>query len=275
MGAKLETWTRVREDSQLGQTWLRSRSANEVSTSNLPSQASQRYSYIGIDKNSRVPGPTGPPNWSELSAREPRFAEYAGLLSGWPGLVSGQPEPLIVDCLVLLRHLDEAGTVLDVGSGGGMPGLALKLARPELRVTLLEADQRKAAFLTHAVAKLGLEQIEVVSERAELAAHGSLRESFEVVTCRALAPIPGMLELCLPFVAVGGRLLAMRTAEETAEVGRLQPVAARLGGGPPAIEAAASPARRQGTVVTVPKLSPTPDLYPRRPGLPRRRPLRA
>jgi 16S rRNA (guanine527-N7)-methyltransferase len=274
MGAKLETCTRVREDSQLGQIWPRSRSANEVSTSNLRSQASQRYSYIGIEKNSRVPGSIGPPNWAELAATEPRFEEYAGLLSHWSGLIRGAPEPLIEDSLVLLPHLGQARTVLDVGSGGGMPGLPLKLAKPGLRVTLLEADQRKAAFLAHAVAQLGLD-VEVVAERAEAAGHKSLRESFDVVTCRALAPLPVMLELCLPFVAVGGRLLAMRTAEEATWAGGLASVAARLGGDPPVIEDAPSPARHLGTVVTVPKVSPTPLQYPRRSGLPKRRPLDA
>jgi 16S rRNA (guanine527-N7)-methyltransferase len=274
MGAKLETCTRVREDSQLGQIWPRSRSAKEVRTSNLRSQASQRYSYIGIEKNSRGPGGVGPPNWAELAATEPRFVHYARLLSGWSGLISGPPEPLIEDSLVLLPHLGEARTILDVGSGGGMPGLPLKLARAGLRVTLLEADQRKAAFLAHAAAQLGV-AVEVVAERAETAGHRSIRESFDVVTCRALAPVPAMLELCLPFVAVGGRLLAMRTAQESANTDRIASVAAILGGGPPTIDHAPSPARRLGTVVTVPKLSPTPIEYPRRPGLPERRPLDA
>jgi 16S rRNA (guanine527-N7)-methyltransferase len=274
MGAKLETCTRVRDDSQLGQIWPRSRSAKEVSTSNLRSQASQRYSYIGIEKNSRVPGPTGSPNWPELAASEPRFAEYAQLLSRWPGLISGPAEPLIEDSLVLLPHLGDARTILDVGSGGGMPGLPLRLARPGLRVTLLEADRRKAAFLAHAVAQLAVD-VDVVAERAEIAGHRSLREKFDVVTCRALAPLPVMLELCLPFVAVGGRLLAMRTAEEATPAGRLASVSAILGGGPPTVDDAPSPARHLGTVVTVPKLSPTPHQYPRRPGLPKRRPLDA
>jgi 16S rRNA (guanine527-N7)-methyltransferase len=148
-----------------------------------------------------------------------------------------------------------------------MPGLPLKLALPELRLTLVEADRRKAAFLTHAAARLGLE-VEVVAERAETAARGSLRESFGVATCRALAPAAVVLELCLPLVEVGGRLLAMRTADETESL-------ELLGGGRPLTHAASSPARRRGTVLEVPKLSPTPPAYPRRPGVPNRRPLPA
>jgi 16S rRNA (guanine527-N7)-methyltransferase len=153
-----------------------------------------------------------------------------------------------------------------------MPGLPLKLALPELRLTLVEADRRKAAFLTHAAARLGLE-VEVVAERAETAARGSLRESFGVATCRALAPAPVVLELCLPFVGVGGRLLAMRTADETETPDQLAETAALLGGGRPLTHAASSPARRRGTILEVPKLASTPGTYPRRPGIPNRRPL--
>jgi 16S rRNA (guanine527-N7)-methyltransferase len=277
IAAKLETWTPVLVDSQLGQTWARSRSENEVSTSNLPSHASQRYSYIGIKENSRG-GAGDPARFAELAAREPRYAEYARLLRSWPGLVSGPAEPLIEDSLVLVPHLlpdlGQGLSLVDVGSGGGMPGLPLKLALPELRVTLVEADRRKAAFLTHAAARLGLD-LQVVAERAETAARGSLRESFAIATCRALAPAAVMLELCLPFVEVGGRLLAMRTADDTGSLEQLAQAAALLGGGRTLTHAASSPARMRGTVLEVPKLTPTPDAYPRRPGVPNRRPLPA
>jgi 16S rRNA (guanine527-N7)-methyltransferase len=183
--------------------------------------------------------------------------------------VSGPPEPLIEDSLVLLDHLGDAGTVIDVGSGGGMPGLPLKLARPQLSVTLLEADRRKAAFLVHAAATLGVE-VEVVAERAETAGRGGLRERFDVACCRALAAMPVLAELCLPFVRVGGRLLAMK--------GEVEPAAAALsalGAGPPVVHPAPSAGRARGRVVEVPKLRPTPPAFPRRPGVPNRRPLGA
>src|SRR6266536_4804842 len=95
-----------------------------------------------------------------------KLAAYARLLTTWPGLVSGPPEPLVEDCLVLLDLLGDARAVVDVGSGGGMPGLPLAIARPELRVTLLEADRRRAAFLVHAAARLDLD-VRVVAARAE------------------------------------------------------------------------------------------------------------
>src|SRR5215472_8495680 len=141
---------------------------------------------------------------------------YARLLGSWPGLVSGPAEPLVEDCLVLLDHLGEARSLVDVGSGGGMPGLPLKIARPELRVALVEADRRRAAFLVHAAAELGLD-VEVVAQRAEVAGRGRWRESFDLAACRALASLPVVAELCLPLVRVGGRMLAMKTAVEAAD----------------------------------------------------------
>jgi len=193
--------------------------------------------------------------------------EYARLLDTWPGLVSGPAAPLVRDCLVLLDHLDDARSVVDVGSGGGMPGIPLKIARPDLRVVLVEANRGRAAFLVHAAARLALD-VEVVAERAEVAGRGPLRETFDVAVCRALAPMPVLAELCLPFVRVGGRLLAMKAQAEDA------PAAIHaLGGGPARFVPAPSAARERGIVVVVPKVTPTPGAYPRRPGLPARRPL--
>jgi 16S rRNA (guanine527-N7)-methyltransferase len=212
----------------------------------------------------------------ELIRGDSRFGEYERLLAGWPGLVSGPPLPLIEDSLVLLAHLQGARRLVDVGSGGGMPGIPLKLACPELQVTLLEADRRKAGFLLHAAARLGLE-VQVVAERAESAGRGALRERFDVAVCRALAAPPVLLELCLPLVRVGGRVLAMR-AGGSGEPGTeaspdLPAVAATLGGGRPEAVPAPSPARDRGSILVVPKLAPTPEAYPRRPGQPNRRPL--
>ena len=197
-----------------------------------------------------------------------KLAAYARLLASWPGLVAGPPEPLVEDCLVLLDHLGDARSLVDVGSGGGMPGLPLRIARPELRVTLVEADRRKAAFLVHAAARLELDGVQVVAERAEIAGHGPLRESFDAAACRALAAMPVLAELCLPLVRVGGRLLAMKGQVEKAGA-----AVAELGGGQPLVVPAPTAARERGIVVIVPKVAPTPAAYPRRPGLPGRRPI--
>ncbi len=207
-----------------------------------------------------------------IAVNDSKLAELARLIAAWPGLVSGPPAELIADCLVLVEHLGEAPRLIDIGSGGGLPGLPLKIARPELSVTLLEADGRKASFLVQASAQLGLLSVDVVNQRAEDAGHDErLREQFDVAVARALAPMPVLAELCLPFVRVGGRLLAQKTRSEDIE-GAARSIEL-LGGGPAAVILAPSPARRDGVIVAVEKIRPTPAEYPRRAGVPARKPL--
>jgi 16S rRNA (guanine527-N7)-methyltransferase len=201
-----------------------------------------------------------------------KLAELALMISGWPGLVAGPPEPLIEDCLVLLAHLEDARTVVDVGSGGGLPGLALKISRPELELTLVEADQSKAAFLVQACARLELAHTDVVAARAEEAGRDPRhRERYDVAVARAVAPMPVLVELCLPLVRVGGRLLAQKTDRE--EIAAASHAIDSLGGSLRSVLPARSGIRASGLVVIVDKVMPTPAAYPRRPGVPNRKPL--
>src|ERR1700694_4563108 len=141
------------------------------------------------------------------------------MISEWPGLVSRPAAELIEDSLVLLEHIGEGNKVVDVGSGGGLPGLPLKIARPDLSMTLIESDQAKAAFLVRACATLGLQGVEVVARRAEEVGRDPVyREAFDVAVARALAPMPVLAGLCLPLVKVGGRLLAPKTDSEDLSV---------------------------------------------------------
>jgi 16S rRNA (guanine527-N7)-methyltransferase len=161
---------------------------------------------------------------------------------------------------------------VDVGSGGGLPGLPLKIARPALAVTLVESDQAKAAFLVQVCARLGLLGVEVVARPAEDAGRDTrYRERFDVAVARALAPMPVLAELCLPLVRVGGTLLAQKTESE--DVMSARRAIELLGGSLESVMPAPSSARASGTVVVVRKVAPTPPEYPRRPGLPRRKPL--
>jgi 16S rRNA (guanine527-N7)-methyltransferase len=207
-----------------------------------------------------------------ISVNDSKLVELARLISEWPGLVSGPTAELVDDSLVLLEHLGDAGSVVDVGSGGGLPGLPLKIARPGLRLTLVESDQAKAAFLVRACATLGLDDVQVLARRAEEVGRDShFREAFDVAVARALAPMPVLVELCLPLVRVGGRLLAQKTEREDVESARN--AIETLGGRLSMVVAAPSDARRSGTVVVVDKVRPTPQSYPRRPGVPARKPL--
>src|SRR2546430_6362306 len=207
-----------------------------------------------------------------ISMQDSRLAELAAMIEGWPGLVSGPASELIADSLVLADHLGGARRLVDVGSGGGLPGLPLKIVHPDLEVTLIEADQSKAAFLVQAAATLGMRGVDVVAMRAEDAGHDPrYRESFDVAVARALAPLPTLVELCLPLVRVGGRLLAQKTDKE--EAARAERAIELLGGLLEPALPAPSAARESGVVVTVRKVRPTPAAYPRRPGVPARKPL--
>ncbi|HEY0831541.1 MAG TPA: 16S rRNA (guanine(527)-N(7))-methyltransferase RsmG [Candidatus Dormibacteraeota bacterium] len=201
-----------------------------------------------------------------------KLQELARLISEWPGLVSRPAGELVADSLVLLDHLGRAEKVVDVGSGGGLPGLPLKIVLPGLSITLVEADQAKAAFLVRACAALGLRDVEVVARRAEdLGRDPTFRETFDVAVARALAPMPVLVELCLPLVRVGGRLLAQKTEDEDLE-GANHAIEI-MGGRLDRSVAAPSAARSSGTVVIVDKVGPTPPAYPRRAGVPARKPL--
>ena len=201
-----------------------------------------------------------------------KLVELARMIEDWPGLVAGPAARLVDDSLVLLDHLGGARRIVDVGSGGGLPGLPLKIVKPDLELTLVESDQAKAAFLVQACASLGLKDVDVVARRAEeVGQDPRYRETFEVAVARALAPMRILVELCLPLVAVGGRLLAQKTEAE--DVGDAARAIELLGGTLRSVAAAPSGARQTGTVVIVDKVRPTPSLYPRRPGVPNRKPL--
>jgi 16S rRNA (guanine527-N7)-methyltransferase len=194
------------------------------------------------------------------------------MISEWPGLVSRPADELVDDSLVLLEHLGDAHTVVDVGSGGGLPGLPLKIARPDLNLTLVEADQAKAAFIVRACAALGLHGVEVLATRAEAVGRDPLyRETFDLAVARALAPMPVLAELCLPLVRIGGRLLAQKTESEDLAVAAH--AIEILGGALNRVVAAPSAVRTAGTVVIIDKIHATPPAYPRRPGVPARKAL--
>lgn len=175
------------------------------------------------------------------------------------------------------RHVDEVfdllevatpaqrSRVVDIGSGGGVPGIVVALLRPDLRVTMLEADKRKSGFLIHVAGLLGLSGVEVDAARAEDAGRrAGTRETFDLATSRAAAPPDVLCELALPLLRVGGSLCALVTDAPHA-LTLCAAAAAACGGGPPQ-------APRSG-VLLVDKVSTTPAEYPRRSGVPGRRPI--
>ena len=160
------------------------------------------------------------------------------------------------------------GRVIDIGSGGGLPAVPMAIAMPQVRFTLLEANTRKCAFLERVAATLNLKNVAVAHGRAEELGHRpALREQFDRAISRAAAPPAVLLELALPFVRPGGDLVAQVSPVDPH---LLEPAARLLGGGPPRLE---RPGDDSGVLLVVSKLGPTPADYPRRIGLPNRKPL--
>lgn len=118
----------------------------------------------------------------------------------------------------LLQEVNAGGRVADIGSGGGLPGIPIAIARPDLLITLVEATQKKATFLSAIAAALGLSGVTVESERAEKLTTGPLRETFDVVTARAVARLPQLVPLTAPFVKSGGRLLLIKGQKANEEL---------------------------------------------------------
>ena len=168
-------------------------------------------------------------------------------------------------------------SVIDVGTGGGIPGLVLKLVLPETSLTLLDATRKKADFLSYAASSLGLEDVSVVSARAEAAAREpEHRERYDVAVARSVARLSELAELTLPFCRVGGAVIAVKQQEVAAELQAASWAADQLGAAPAETRAVAAPGPAlPDTLVIWEKVSPTPERFPRRVGIPHKRPLAA
>jgi 16S rRNA (guanine527-N7)-methyltransferase len=190
--------------------------------------------------------------------------------------------------VVPLLHRGYPLRFADVGSGAGFPGLPIKIILPDVRLTLIEATGKKVRFLRHMVETLGLrdvgDQIAVLHARAEeVGQMPEHRESYDVVTARAVARMATLMEYCLPLCRVGGRVIAQKGEDAVAEVeadaaaisilgGRLVAVKALPAALGPLAAGSATPLTDHYLVV-VDKVARTPESYPRRPGMPAKRPL--
>ena len=165
--------------------------------------------------------------------------------------------------------------VLDVGSGAGIPGMVLKIAYPGMHLALLDASSKKCTFLKRAVTELSLADVEVINARAEEAAHvPRYREQFDLVVSRGVAALPELAELTLPFAVVGGTVISAKGLSGEREIVESEWAASELGAAPAIHQVVDSPgASPPDLLVYWLKIAPTPDRYPRRTGVPHKRPL--
>ena len=168
------------------------------------------------------------------------------------------------DALTVLPHLPAGAIrIADVGSGGGVPGIPLAIARPDATVLLIESTKKKAAFLKQAIESLGLGNVSVSEWRAEDVGHSNNRESFDVALARAVATTAWLAEWCLPLVKKGGKMLAMKgpkVADELPEATRGIKLA---GGGEAVVHPVDLPGTEHRVIVEIPKIARSDKRLPR------------
>ncbi len=220
-----------------------------------------------------------------------QFATYEALIGEWnerAGLTTitdseGIQRRHFGESLALFVALRDAGvlkpgrstSVIDLGTGAGLPGIPLRIVEPSLRLTLVEATTKKCVFLEAAVEALGLERVRVVNARAEDAARApALRGRFEVATAKALAALPVLVEYAIPLLRDGGLLAAPKGSRVDEEVeaaqGALRELRAIL---EPGLRLPLPPDVPRQTIVMVRRSGPLDARFPRRAGLPSKEPL--
>lgn len=179
-----------------------------------------------------------------------------------------------MSCL-LLRDIGAGERVADIGSGGGFPGLVLAVARPGANYTLIESNRKRAYFLEEAISALHLDNATVLHERAERVGRDPAhRERYDLVLTRAVAPLPVSLEYALPLARVGGQCLAMRGPQAPRDIEGSARALSELRGRLASTKDLSLPqSMGKRILILIEKMGPTPDRYPRRPGIPAKRPL--
>ncbi|MCY3506417.1 MAG: 16S rRNA (guanine(527)-N(7))-methyltransferase RsmG [Chloroflexi bacterium] len=230
--------------------------------------------------------------WESLPELFPRLAEperWLPLLRRHARLLAESPvqTTTVKGEMVVARHYaesleayrlsgaPEAGAVVDVGSGGGFPGLVIAAVAPEVEVHLVEARRKRAGLLTEMAEALGLARVTAHGERAEEAGRGALRERADLVIARAVAPLPVLLEYTAPLAATGGTIAAVKGSRGEAELAEAGGALATLNCEHTATEQMRGEIAGQMRVLLFRKLGATPSRYPRRPGMPEKRPLAA
>jgi 16S rRNA (guanine527-N7)-methyltransferase len=223
----------------------------------------------------------------ELTAEQQQvFASYAHELAEWNGTrvnLTAITEPLAVemrhflDSLTVLRAVafPPQTKVIDVGAGAGFPGVPLRIVCPQIQLALLEATGKKVAFLEHIVQHLNLSNVQVINARAEEAGQNpAQRERYDVVVARAVAHMPILAEYLLPLCRVGGRCVALKGESAAAEISAAENAFRLLGGRLAQLTPIELPhVAETHYLVVIEKVAATPPHYPRRPGIPSKKPL--
>ena len=215
-----------------------------------------------------------------------KFIKYKEMLVEWNEkmnltAITEDKEVMIkhfADCISILSHVDfnEGDTVIDVGTGAGFPGVPVKIAAPQIKITLLDSLNKRINFLTELSKELNLENVECIHSRAEDGGQNAeLREKFDYCVSRAVANLAVLSEYCLPFVKVGGTFVSLKGPDVEAEAKEGEAAVKKLGGKIERIEKIAIPnSDITHSLVIIKKVAPTPKAYPRKAGTATKNPIK-
>lgn len=218
---------------------------------------------------------------SQLAA----FARYQSLLLEWnqrfnltaitdPDQIQIRHFLDALSCTLVTGDLN-GQRLIDIGTGAGFPGLPLKILFPELELTLVDSVAKKCVFLNQVVEELALKNVNVIPDRAETIGHvPTYREAYDWAVARSVAHLSVLAEYLLPLCKIGGRSLALKGDRADTEVREAAPAVVKLGGAPAQLKEVQIPGHGQPHfLIVIEKVEPTPAVYPRRPGIPSKRPL--
>ncbi len=217
------------------------------------------------------------------SQQAERFYLYTNMLLEWNEKINltaiTELDEIIqkhfIDSLTINKYIKESASIIDVGTGAGFPGIPLKIVREDISVTLLDALNKRINFLNEVIEQNELTNIETIHARAEEAGKNkALRESFDIATSRAVAPLNVLVEYLLPLVKIGGKCICMKGSNAKEEIENSRKAITILGGKIEKIEELELPnSDIKRTIIVIKKEKNTPAKYPRKAGTPSKMPI--
>ena len=213
-----------------------------------------------------------------------RFFTYMELLIEWNEKINLtaiiEPEEIIlkhfIDSITILKEIKDGGTLVDVGTGAGFPGIPLSIMNPTIKITLVDSLNKRLIFLQEVINQLKLENVEIVHARAEeFGQNKKYREKFDIATSRAVANLSTLSEYLIPLVKIDGKVISMKASAAQEEINEAKNAIKILGAKIEKIDEFNLPQSDIGrTVIVMNKEKETPNKYPRKPGTPSKEPIK-